>query len=98
MRDHDASAAFLTWVVVLAYALNPAVTHVYDSVAEAINAAVVRDDDQGAIGLHSNALEKLHHGLAGMGVESRGRLVADHQPRLMDQGPGDRDALLLAAG
>ena len=31
-------------------------------------------------------------------VEGRGRLVADQQPRLVDQRPGDGDALLLPAG
>ena len=34
----------------------------------------------------------------GLGVEGGGRLVADQQPRLVDQGAGDGDALLLAAG
>ena len=80
------------------HALNPAVTHVYDSVAEPIDAAVVRDDDQGTIGLDPNALQKLHDSLARLGVEGGGRLVADHQPGLVDQGSGDCDALLLAAG
>ena len=36
--------------------------------------------------------------MPGLVVERGGRLVADEQARLVDQGPRDRDALLLAAG
>ena len=36
--------------------------------------------------------------VAGLGVELAGRLVGQDEERLLDQGPGDRHALLLAAG
>jgi hypothetical protein len=45
--------------------------------------------------------QRLHHrqDLTGeLGVEGRGRLVEEHHVRLHAEGPGDRDALLLAAG
>ncbi len=34
----------------------------------------------------------------GLGVERRGRLVENQDPRRLQDDPGDRDALLLAAG
>ena len=43
------------------------------------------------------ASQDLDHGLAGLGVERGGGLVADDEPRRVDEGAGDRDALLLAA-
>ena len=42
--------------------------------------------------------QQFHHGVAGVGVEGGGRLVAHQQLRLVDQGAGDGDALLLPAG
>ena len=36
--------------------------------------------------------------VAGLRVELAGRLVGEHQDRLLHQGPGDRHALLFAAG
>ena len=36
--------------------------------------------------------------VAGLGVELAGRLVGQDEHRLLDQGPGDGHALLLAAG
>jgi hypothetical protein len=42
--------------------------------------------------------EQRHDFLAGVAVEVAGRLVGEDQARLVDQRPGDRDALLLAAG
>jgi len=43
----------------------------------------------------SDAAPSLH---AALRVERRGGLIADDQPRFMNQGPGQGDALLLAAG
>ena len=42
--------------------------------------------------------EQVEDGLARLGVERGGRLVGEDQRRLVDQGPGDRHPLLLAAG
>ena len=36
--------------------------------------------------------------LLGLGVERRGRLVEQQDARVLQDGAGDRDALLLAAG
>ena len=44
------------------------------------------------------AAEQPQDVLAGLGVERAGRLVGQDQPALADEGPGDRDPLLLAAG
>ena len=62
------------------------------------DAAVVRDHDDGPAGLHGHLLQQFHDRLARVGVEGRGRLVADQQLRLVNQGAGDGHALLLAAG
>ena len=42
--------------------------------------------------------EQFHDGQAGLVVERGRRLVADQQPRLVHQGPGDRHPLHLPAG
>src|SRR5512141_250018 len=58
---------------------------------------VVRHDDEGdpfAIELE----EKIDDLGAGLGVEVAGGLVGQEKSRAADEGPGDRDALLLAAG
>src|ERR1700761_5718813 len=56
----------------------------------------VRDGDRGpALG---KGVERLLHGPFGLGVEGAGRLVQDQDARVPEQGPGDRDPLLLAAG
>ena len=75
-----------------------AVGHLHDAIAVVENAVVVRDDDHRPVRLHRHAPQQFHHGLPRVGVERRGRLVADQQPRLVDQRPGDRHALLLPAG
>src|SRR5262249_35413009 len=76
-------------------AIDAAVAHVDDAIAEAENAVIVRHDDDGPFRLHRDATQQLHHGLARVGVERGGRLVADQQSRFVDQRPGDGDALLL---
>ena len=38
------------------------------------------------------------HLLAGLGVQGAGGLVGEHQPAVADEGAGDGDPLLLAAG
>src|SRR5215207_2771325 len=42
-------------------------------------------------------VQKLHDAHAGVRIEVSGRLVGDEYGRLRDEGPGDRDALLLPA-
>src|ERR1700744_3474322 len=56
----------------------------------------VRDGDRGPA--FGKGVERLLHGPFGLGVEGAGRLVQDQDARVPEQGPGDRDPLLLAAG
>jgi hypothetical protein len=77
--------------------LDPAVAHVDDPVTETENPTVVGDDDNGPAGLKGHPLKQLHDILAGLRVQSGGRFVADQQVRVVDQGAGDSDSLLLPA-
>ena len=45
-----------------------------------------------------DAVERGEDLLLGAGVECAGRFVEDQDRRVLDQGAGDGDALLLAAG
>src|SRR3712207_605426 len=54
------------------------------------------DEDCGADAV--DPMQKLHDADARVRVEISGRLVGDEYGRLGDEGPGDRDALLLSAG
>ncbi len=58
---------------------------------------VVGDDDDGDA-LAVQLLEQIEDLLAGVGVQRAGRLVGQDDIRPVDQGAGDGDALLLAAG
>jgi hypothetical protein len=60
--------------------------------------AVVGDEDQGEPALAPQPVEQGDDLVPGVLVEVPGRLVGEQHPRLLDQGAGDRDALLLAAG
>ena len=59
--------------------------------------AVVGDDDDGGAGL-VDPVEQLHDPDRGDRVEVSARLVGQQQRRVVDEGAGDGDALLLAAG
>ena len=66
-----------------------------DPVALADRRQAVGDDDHGAaMGDHPQVLLD---DLLALGVERRGRLVEDQDPRIADQRAGDGDALALAA-
>ena len=67
---------------------DPAVVHVGDPLAEVEDAVVVGDDDHGAVGLDGGLAEQLHHAQPGLVVERGGRLIADQEAGLVDQGPG----------
>ena len=54
------------------------------------------DDDRGPA--RGDALQGLLDRRLGPAVEGAGRLVEDQDRRVLEQGSGDRDALLLAAG
>ena len=47
--------------------------------------------------LRDDAVERLLDRLLGAAVERAGRFVEHQDRRVLEQGPGDRDALLLAA-
>ena len=75
-----------------------AVVHEDDAVGDlAGEAHLVRHDDHRHAGLGQPPDHRQH--LADqLGIERRGRLVEQHQPRRDRERAGDRDALLLAAG
>ena len=68
-----------------------------DAVGKIEDSAVVSYDDDRAVVSHGNLGEQVHHSVAGFVVELRGRFIAHDQPRLVNQGTGQRHALLLAA-
>ena len=55
------------------------------------------DEEEGRLDLALKLLEKALHLPAELGVERAERLVEEDEPRLADDGAGQRDALLLAA-
>src|SRR5262249_24320372 len=83
--------------VVLLNLFDPAVARADDAVAEVENPAIVCNDDHRAVGLDGHAADQFHDALSQLAVQGRRRLVADQEPRPVDQGPGDGHALLLAA-
>ena len=57
----------------------------------------VRDEDHGDAG----SVQSLEHSddlHTGAGVESASRLIGENDMRIVDESPGDRDALLLTSG
>ena len=59
---------------------------------------IVRDHDDGLAVLAVERLEQAEDFVAGLAVEIAGRLVAEQQRRIGDDGARDADALLFAAG
>src|SRR5690606_12089270 len=59
-------------------------------------ALVMADEQQAGAGGSAFGKQQFEEGLAGVGVQRRGRFVGDHQLRLADQRAGGGDALLLA--
>ena len=59
---------------------------------------IVRDQDDGLAELTIEAVELGEDFGAGRRIEIAGRLVGEQNFRLVDQGPGDGDTLLLPAG
>ena len=74
------------------------VVHASDAVGVGEDPVVVGDDDDGALGRAGDLTEEFEDDLAVLGIERGGRLVADDKRRLVDEGTGDGDALLFAAG
>ena len=61
-------------------------------------AAIVGDHDDGLIDLAVEAFQQLQNVLGGYAVEVAGGFVGDQDHRVGDDGAGDGDSLLLAAG
>ena len=72
-----------------------AIIHHIDAVGAADGGEPVGDQDRGAPG-HQPLQRHLHLRLA-LGVERAGGLVEQQDRRVLQEGPGDRDALALAA-
>src|SRR5271166_3258766 len=74
-----------------------AVFHPNDAVGELVNAAVVRDyDDAALIGEYVLA-DETYDVTSGITVERGRRFIENQDVRAADDGPCDRDALLLSA-
>lgn len=58
---------------------------------------LVRDEDRGGAGV-APAAQQRENGLTCLGVEGAGRFVCEDEPPIADEGAGDGDPLLLAAG
>src|SRR6266481_591079 len=72
------------------------VVHVRDALRIMEDACVVRHDDDRAIGMDGVAREQRHDRFAAGMIQGCGGLVADDQAWLVDERPGEGDALLLA--
>ena len=59
---------------------------------------IVRDHHDGLAVVAVERLQQIENLVAGLAIEIAGRLVAQQQRRVGDDGAGDADALLLAAG
>ena len=75
-----------------------AVLHDPDPLGAAGDRAVVGDQDEGEPGVAPQLLQQAHDVVPGSLVQVAGRLVGQQHLGLLDQGPGDRHPLLLAAG
>src|SRR5260370_5080303 len=76
---------------------DPPVVHVGDNVCKVKNARVVCDDDRSAIWMNGVRGDQLHHSFPGRVIKRGSRFIADDQPRLVNQSPRARHALLLAS-
>src|SRR5262245_54351513 len=84
-------------LVVADIGLDAAVAQADDAASPLGDVVLVSDHDDGLTGLVELA-QHLHDLVAGVRVEIAGRLVGEDDVRVVDQRPGDRNALLLAAG
>ena len=75
-----------------------AVLEMHHAVGEGLQADVVGDADHRCAMLGSRAAQQPDDHLAALAVEGGGGFVGEQQLRALGNGPGDGDALLLAAG
>ena len=74
-----------------------AVLHAGDALGGGGDVVVV-GDHQDRLAALVEAAEQLDHLVAALGVEGAGGLVGEQERRLVGEGPGDGEALALAAG
>ena len=72
-----------------------AVVHGRDAIGMLENAIVMSHDDDSALRAFGDALEQLHHDASVFGIKGRRWLITDNELRLVHEGAGDGDALLL---
>lgn len=77
---------------------NDAVFHLVGGVENVQGAMVMGHDDHSGAVLVSDATKQLHDLTAPNAVQGGRGLVGQHHARLVGQGPGDGDPLLLAPG
>jgi hypothetical protein len=75
-----------------------AVAQLEDAVRDIEHRRVVGRDDRGDLLGPDDRPQELHDHVPGVGIELARRLVGEEEARLVRQGPGEGDALLLAAG
>ena len=75
-----------------------AVAHVEDAVGDLGGLGVVGDHQDGLVELAAGGAEHFEDGVGVFGVEVAGGLVGEDDGGAGDEGAGDGDALLLAAG
>src|SRR6202022_2238911 len=78
--------------------LQPSVFERDNAVETAGEIEIVGGDQRGEAGVTGELEECVQYALAGRVIEVAGRLVAEQDPGVVGERPGDRDALLLAAG
>src|SRR5690606_8528773 len=78
--------------------VHPAVLEHHDAVGPHRNGRFVGDHAEGAAVVFRKLVKQPAKILTGHGIEAAGRLVGEHDGGIGDQGAGDRDTLLFAAG
>lgn len=73
-----------------------AVVHVGDAVGKVKNPVVMSDHDDRAVRMHGGRRKELHDGFTAFMIERGRGLVTNDKTRFMNQGTGERYALLLA--
>jgi hypothetical protein len=76
---------------------DPAVLHFVDPIAGFRDLLVVSHDEESLIFLAHESLEKGESAVGIFCIEISGRFIGQNYPRIVRQGTGNRDALLLAA-
>jgi hypothetical protein len=74
------------------------IVHGCNAVSVVEDSVIVRDDDGTAPRFTDEVAEEIHDAKAVFGIESGCWFIANDEPRAVDKGAGDGDALLLTAG